>query len=288
MKKLLFILLAALLLTGCGENTTNISNNDTVLFESTKTKFTASDLYNAMKKQDTASPIILNAMEKIAEYEEIDTTEIDKTVEDSVKEAKEQGYESYIEYYYGSMDYYVTQERFNGILSELAKKNVNEKFDEIVSDSLPYKAEVAYFDSEESAKAALDESKNGSKTFAEAASDNGYQQTVEAKVYTDVSDLPVEVKETILSKQDTGLTDIIKSSTIATDNEGNSTITPRYYIVNLITKDINSFKDEFVDYYVANELDSQAMISEYLNKYNLEVHDQDVYEKLKENYGDFR
>ena len=80
-----------------------------------------------------------------------------------------------------------------------------------------------------------------------------------------------------------GLSPIIETSTTITDSEGNSVINPRYYLVNLISKDVEDFRDEFMDL-VVTDVDSNEVISGLLEKYEVSIHDQRAYDLLTATY----
>ena len=121
-------------------------------------------------------------------------------------------------------------------------------------------------------------------TFEYACSENGYSSEITETLYTDTdSDLPVDVKEWVLNTSEPTLSDIIEVSTTVNDSDGNSTVNTRYYLVNLISKNVEDFKEEFVSNIVST-MYKDTVINSLLEKHSISIHDQRIYELLKEEY----
>ena len=223
-------------------------------------------------------------IEKLAIIEGIDVDSIKSEVEESVNQMVEAGYESFIISYYGSVENYKNSSISNAALVDLCENEVNNNFEQYVSDNDPYKAEIVYFDTKEAAEAVLDAVNNNENTFEYACSENGYSSEVTETLYTDTdSDLPVDVKEWVLNTSEPTLSDIIEVSTTVNDSDGNSTVNTRYYLVNLISKNVEDFKEEFVSNIVST-MDKDTVINSLLEKHSISIHDQRIYELLKEEY----
>lgn len=286
MKKLLIVLTCLLLLAGCSKNSSDakITKND-VYWTYGDVSFTSSELYELAKSQDYSGFVISEILNVIAEKEELDLEPIKEELSEEYDSyASISYYKEYLDAYYADKDAYIEDQIVNSIASELMKKVADQNFDQYVEEYVPYKAEVAYFDSTEQAQAVIDAVNNETNTFAYAASENGYTSSIYEEVYTDDADLPIEVKEQI-GITESGVTDIVTTSITATDNDGNSVITPRYYVVNVIDKDANNFKDDFISYIVNNVLVAEEVLNDYMDKYDVEIHDQYVYDKLVETYS---
>ncbi|MBR2578370.1 MAG: hypothetical protein IKE38_05495, partial [Erysipelotrichaceae bacterium] len=230
------------------------------------------------------STYLTNALvKKLAFFEGIDMEEIQKEAEEDAQAAIDAGQEYYIVYYYGSVENYIRQIIPYKALNTLCKSRIEEDFDGYVSRYQPYKAEIVYFDDLEAATAVKEAVDSGENTFAYACAENGYNGIVTETVYTaDDSNLPVEVKDYVAANA-AGLSPIIETSTTITDSEGNSVINPRYYLVNLISKDVEDFRDEFMDL-VVTDVDSNEVISGLLEKYEVSIHDQRAYDLLTATY----
>ncbi len=287
MKKILTVLMSLGLLVACSSNHySSISDGDEVIFtKADGTSYSKQSLYEDMKSNDIADTLKVGLINKLAEYEGIDMEEVENEVSETVDAMVTAGYDQFIITYYGSVSNYKNSTIANQALTKLCENEVTNNFDQYVSDYEPYKAEIVYFDTKEAAQAVLDAVANEENTFEYACTENGYTSEVSETLYTDSdSDLPVDVKDYVLNTETTGLSDVIEVSTTTTDSDGNSTVTPRYYIVNLISKNAEDFKDEFIST-IAEKVDQETLINSLLEKYNIEVHDQSVYEALKDTYG---
>ena len=286
MKKIL-IVLSLILLSACSTNHySKVSDGENVLFSSNdgNISFTKQDLYETMKSNDVAELLKIRIIEKLAIIEGIDVDSIKSEVEESVNQMVEAGYESFIISYYGSVENYKNSSISNAALVDLCENEVNNNFEQYVSDNDPYKAEIVYFDTKEAAEAVLDAVNNNENTFEYACSENGYSSEVTETLYTDTdSDLPVDVKEWVLNTSEPTLSDIIEVSTTVNDSDGNSTVNTRYYLVNLISKNVEDFKEEFVSNIVST-MDKDTVINSLLEKHSISIHDQRIYELLKEEY----
>ena len=286
MKKICLLLICLLTFTACSSNHySSVSDGDEVIYkDGSGNTYTKKDLYESMKSNDITDSLKITLINKLATLEGVDMDTITSEVEESVNALVDGGYESFIISYYGSVDNYQRSYIANQALNALAKSYVESNFNSYVESYNPYKAEIVYFDEKDSAQAVLDAVGNEENTFEYACTENGYDSEVSETLYTDTdSDLPVDVKEYVLNATDTGLSDIIEVTTTTTDSDGNSTVNSRYYLVNLISKNVEDFKDEFVEK-VVSDVDKDTIINTLLEKYNFETHDQRVYELLKETY----
>lgn len=288
MKKILIFTILAFLLVGCSNKEISVSNSDDVIWKSNKTTYTKADLFKAMKAQDYTSIVITDIVNRIGELEGLNIEEIKKTADDTIKEIIDQGGEEYIVYYYGSDENYKNAMVSSSIIEEMLTTKANKTYEEQKAEYAPYKAEVVYFDTKEAAQAAIDATKDEEHTFEYACLVNGYTTEIAAKVYTDVSDLPIEIKDYVLNGAELGISKVIETSTVATDSNGETITKPRYYVINLVSTNADEFKDEFIDFLVNDAINQDEVITEYMQKHNLKVYDQRTYELLKAKYGDFK
>ena len=285
MKKILLVSITLLLLCGCsgGSHDSFVSEADTVIFARPDgSSYTKGDLYESMKQNDISVYLSNDIVTRLAGFEGIDMDAIREEAETDAQAAIDAGQEYYLIYYYGSVENYIEEMIPYKALNGLCKQAVEKDFNTYVNDYHPYKAEIVYFDDMEAAENVLSDVEKGS-TFAYACTANGYTGAVEETVYTDNdSDLPLEVKDYVLNSE-AGLSGIIQSSTTITDADGNSVINPRYYLVNLVSRDVEEFRDEFVDI-VVNDIDQATIINNLLNKYEISIHDQRAFDLLSAMY----
>ena len=237
-----------------------------------------------MKNNDVTDLLKINLIKQLANFEGIDMEEIANSVEEQTNGMIDAGYETFITSYYGTVDNYKKSYIANEALTRLIKAEVEANFETYKEDYNPYKAQIVKFDTKEAAQAVIDAVKNSENTFEYACTENGYTEEVTEKVYSDKSnDLPAEVKEYVLNAKENGLSGVIEVTTAINDSEGNSSVNNTYYLVNLTSKNVEDFRDEFVTL-VSENIDKDTIINKLLEKYNLEVHDQRIYELLKAQY----
>lgn len=283
MKRLFVILLVVFLASGCSKGTyTSVSNADEEIFSSSKTKYTKGDLYSDLKLADYKDVLSNVIIKELATLEGADLNSYQKEAEDYIADLVEQGYDSFIEYYYGGQKAYIESYISYSALNFILGNEVKKDFDKFVNDYVPYKAEIVYFDTLEQANAAIEMAKSGDNTFAYSASQNGYAQEVYESVYLKDENIPTEVKDYVNSA-DKGISGVIETATVITDADGNVSSTPRFYVVNLISKDVNEFTDEFIAT-VSTKVDETAAVNNLIKKHNVKIHDQDIYEILSEKY----
>lgn len=286
MKKVLLVLVCLLALTACGSNHySSVSDGTEVIYKDAEgNSFTKADLYETMKNNDVTDLLKINLIKKLANYEGIDMEEISNSVEEQTNSMIDAGYETFITSYYGTVDNYKKSYIANEALTRLIKAEVEANFETYKEDYNPYKAQIVKFDTKEAAQAVIDAVKDSENTFEYACTENGYTEEITEKVYSDKSnDLPAEVKEYVLNAKENGLSGVIEVTTAINDSEGNSSVNNTYYLVNLTSKNVEDFRDEFVTL-VSENIDKDTIINKLLEKYNLEVHDQRIYELLKAQY----
>ena len=284
MKKILMILLSLLLLCACSNgHDTKISDGDEVIFVSSNNKaYTKADLYSDMMLNDISSYLTNDLITKLAKLEGVDFEVIQKEIDDEITEAIEAGQESFINYYYGSTDNYIKQMIPYKALLELKKAYVLENIYLYVDDYQPFKAQIASFKDLETAEKVAKDLESG-KELPEAAALNGYSEDVTTNLYfVSYNDLPIEVYDYI-SKGQLGQSEMITVTTSSIDEDGNDVENNEYYFVNFVSRDVEEFKDEFVDA-IANNVDQTVVISNLLTKYEINIYDQRAYDLLTSTY----
>lgn len=284
MKKVLICLLLCLALFGCSSNSAKLQDGSEVIWKSKNKSYTKNDLFLDMKASDYSSILLIDMIEKIGEKEGIDTTSFESEAKAEIQDMKDQGYESYIAYYYGSEENYIQNSIISKVYNKLFENEATNNYEDYVEQYVPYKAQIAYFDDEISANKLIEQYKTNDGSFEELASNNGYTLGANEQIYTDESDVPIEVKESVLSMNDGELSSVITSSTYQTSSDGESTVAARYYVVLLVSKDANNFKDEFIEELKNTLLDQTVVTNKYLEKYNVTMHDQVSYDYLHTNF----
>lgn len=275
MKKLLALLIALLVLTGCGKGYSKINNGDDVIFTDGKTPYTKQDLYKVLKVS-SESAIETDILNKIADNLEIDRNKIEETVDETLEMYASIGYDQ--ETLNSYRDYLIS----DGILIELGKIYVSDHFDELVEKDVPVLMQMAYFSDEETANKFIEQVKNGS-TFESAAAENGYGNNCSTAVYTDTDNLPIDVKDYLNKTDTTGLSPIITYTVSSTDADGNINDTNTYYVLNVSSKNVEDYKDDYIEKRASET--SEDMIKEYFfETHEIKFYDQDIYEMMKAKY----
>ena len=284
MKKLLLCISLSIMLLACSSNSSiKINNADEVIYSSDKVSYTKQNLFDDMRKNDYSAKVASSILNQTAIADGIDLT----TTEEELAE----GYDYYVEMlgqetvnsYFGSKENYIKSYKTTEIISKYFEKEILDDYDTFVNEYKPYKAEIIYFDDESSADATIELYNNGENTFAYAASESGYASEVSATIYTDKSDLPVDVKSVALNASGPLTTKVI-TSTVQTEANGVSVTKDRYYVVNIISVDSEEIKDEFITHLVSNYLDSAATVAKVLNDHNVKFYDQTTYDLMKAAY----
>lgn len=282
MKKILVVLLTLIALTACSsKGYSSITNSDDVIFKGPDGQYTKAELYKSLKVV-SEQPIVDDIVKKIATIEKVDFDQIDVEVEEEVQTVIDQGYEFYIQYYYGSIDTYKEIVKSAKLYEALKKNYAAEKYDETVVVDTPVKMQVAYFETEEECDNAIKDIGSGS-TFDTAVLNNGFAGDPQVKVYLDSDDLPIQVKTYVKEAKETGLSNKIVTTTTSTDADGKEVITSRYYLVNIVDKDVNNYKDEYITIKVS-DVEDATLINYLFSKYDVKFYDQDLYEIMSKAY----
>jgi len=276
MKKLLLVLVILLTLCGCSKaEYSQVSNGSDLIYEGTS-KLTKADLYKKLKL--TGADAIENLIiEKIAEIEGIDV----QAEEDAlIEELKNAGYyDYYVAYYFGSEEALINYFHADTVLTALEKKEVNDNFDEYVTEYAPVKMQVVYFDDIETANKIIEDVNTG-MTFAEAAVANGYAGEPSSQVYLDTDDaIPVEVKSYVNETNTLGISTVITSLSTTTDTDGNEVEAAKYYVLFIDSRDASEFKEDFLNV-VLYEFNSDEFKTQLFQEHEVEYFDQDLYDLM--------
>ena len=279
MKKVITLLFALLLLVGCSsKGYSKLSDGSEVIFTGPNNEsFTKNDLYESLKIS-SVDAVENDILDKIAESEELDLTDVETEADGLVEMYQQLGYETYIIQYYGSIEafrkYYIS----SGILTLLTNRYVEENYEIFKASDKPVKMKMASFETEEIANKVIEEVNNGS-TFEMACANNGYTSEVSETIYLDSdSDLDYNVKDYLNSTDTTGLSTVIES-----DSDDDTHV---YYVLDITDRDVDNFKDEYITEKVA-DCDSDDVKNYMFNKHDIEFYDQDIYELMKSEYEVF-
>lgn len=283
MKKILIALFTLLLLVGCSEKGySQLSNGNDVIFKGPDMVYTKNDLYKSLKliSEDAVESDILA---KIAENLEVDMSDVEEEADEMIELYRTMGYESAIISYYGSIENYRELYINSSIIVKLDETYIEDNFDSLTQEDKPIKMQLAYFNDEESANQLIEKINNGS-TFESAAAELGFGSDCSVGVYLDSdSALPIAVKSYLNETATTGVSSVIVSQDSTTDADGNIVTTETYYVLNIVSRDANEFKDEYVN--AKLQVIDDEVVKEYLfNNHEIKFFDQDIYEMMKAKY----
>lgn len=284
MKKILAIICALFVLAACSDQQTLVSDGSTAVIDGDGIVYTKQDLFEDLKKNDFSSIIRADLTERLANFEEIDLETINGKVEDYFTELKAQ----YADSYETMMSYYGGEESFREtitssyLLDALIKKYCDYNFDSLVQEYSPVLAKVQSFSDEDKAKTMIENINNG-MSFEEACEEAGVSTVPTETVYTTASDIDSQLKDWFYDCEVGLSASPVVVLTDTTGSDGAVTTTKSYYVIEVLEKDANEFKDEFYSS-IGSELDTTSVFNYYFNKYNVEVYDQSVYEVLSETY----
>ena len=282
MKKVITLLFALLLLVGCSsKGYSKLSDGSEVIFTGPNNEsFTKNDLYESLKIS-SVDAVENDILDKIAESEELDLTDVEAEADELVEMYQQLGYETYIIQYYGSIEAFKKYYMSSGILTLLTNLYVEENYEIFKADDKPVKMKMANFETEEIANKVIEEVNNGS-TFEMACANNGYTNEVSEAIYLDSdSDLDYNIKEYLNSTDTTGLSTVIEGSASNTNEDLHI-----YYVLDITDRDVDNFKDEYITEKVA-DCDSDDVKNYMFNKHDIEFYDQDIYELMKSEYEVF-
>jgi len=287
MKKILVLFACLLMLVGCSDdNHTAKYNDDTVIYQIGDKKFTNNDLYNIVSNYDYSSIIEDELLISLGKAEGIDTEQFNEGAEEYVTTLM--FYSSYygVDYLssYGGEENAKRAYIATSCQTELTRNYVKADFDSYVEDHSPVLAQYAYFEDEESAKNVIEMVNNGS-TFEMASADNGYTETLDNGVFVKSDNsVPSEVKEAIFNGN-LGISSVILSVKTITDTDGNETQTPYYYVVNIVSKNVEDFEDKFIERIVGGDfLDLTEITNYYISLHDVHFYDQNAYDYMSSKY----
>jgi hypothetical protein len=283
MKKLLIIALAALMLTGCYDVTTKISDPKTVLITLDGATITKGDVYNIMSQADPYPAVVaLTLSKKIILEKEVGRTDAIKAAADTAKAAfieaadddlegalKEAGYDTIDEMYENK---FIVEAQSDFLVGNY----LNTTYSTVSSTYAPRKARIIKIDKEADATAALAAIKAG-QSFTDVAKKYGVTGfNTEQAIYYTGSELPQPVLTFLKDASLPTLSDVIKDST-----------NDFYYIVQISVADASKIQTEVVDFFKKQPSFVELALLGYYQSNNFTIYDRALYDMISAQYPDY-
>lgn len=283
MKKLLIISILALALAGCGDAYAKITEARTAIVSIGDTSITRGQLYDLMMNQDPASTVITMAKQVILDEKVEVTDEIREAATKSLEEIKESfgeefsdyitrfGYKDEAEYIEKALIPFAQQDA-------LVKEYVTENFEDLATTYFPRKVRVLQTKTEDDAKAAINEVKEGSNF-----------ETVAAK-YSSATTYKGELK---LVHSESGypavVTTFLKTALnpTLTAEPLKDTTTNLFYVVQVVESQPTRYQDEAIEALIELSSIADKMFIELFEEGGFEVYDKIIFDLLKSDYSQY-
>lgn len=279
MKKLLVILSLSLVLVGCGNKTTNVSNSKDVLIKVGNQSITVGQVYSQMMATDSTAIIKQMASRIIFDIEvpmdDALKAEADTQLQEFVDSVGE-NLDIYLQYYgYKDKDDYYN----NGIIpslqqEKLVRNYLTDNFDAIAAGYRPKKIRLIEITDATLASEALAEIKAGVdfSVVAEKYSTSNYPGDEE--LVNNKSSIPSVVVDFI------DYLTIPTLSNVLTDGSTN-------YIVQVTNADTNKLKDEIIESFTFDSSFTDKTLETYFVKYNFTIYDKTVFDLFVQTYPNY-
>lgn len=279
MKKLLVILSLSLVLVGCGNKTTNVSNSSDVLIKVGNQSITVGQVYSQMMATDSTAIIKQMAsriiFDKEVPMDDALKAEADTQLQEFIDSVGE-NLDVYLQYYgYKDKDDYYN----NGIIpslqqEKLVRNYLTENFDAVAAGYRPKKIRLIEITDATLAAEALAEIKAGVdfSVVAEKYSTSTYPGDEE--LVNNTSSIPSVVIEFIDYLTTPTLSEVL------TDGTTN-------YIVQVTNADTNKLKDEIIESFTFDSTFTDKTLESYFVKYNFTIYDKSVYDLFIQTYPNY-
>lgn len=281
MKKLIILLTTLLVLTGCKDAVTKVSE-DEKLFKVGEYEFSKSELYDTMKRTDRGTLILQDAQAVLSESVEL-TDDMKKEAQEMVDGFKEifgEEFEKTLNQIgFDSEEAYMEELIYPDLkFKSLTKTHVEEKFEDYASEYKPLKARILQVDPSkaEEIHASIKESKDFDKVAKENAMETSEYKGAEQLYLVKSTQFPASVSNYLKDVKEAGLSDIIKNDT-----------TESTYIIEVTEIDANNMKDEVVENLINNKDISKTIVSKLFKEHDFKLYDKVIYDHIKENFPEY-
>lgn len=286
-KQALFLLSSLLLLSGCSGANATIKDADEAIMKIGDITYTKGDEYELLKTSSGANMTVELIRQAIMDKEVKRTDEIKQEALDQYNQLAESNED--IETQLQSAGYADKDEYIEKVLipsaqsTRFIEKYIEDGKSDIKKNYKPSVVKIIQCDDEKTANKALKAIQDGTeldKVYEEYASTSSTYTNEDTLITTNSTDLPTRLINTMYKQKEAGVADEV----FTLDDDSTSTTA---YVAILV----NNNYDEILDTVKENlssgsEISTEALVY-YLKKYNFEVHDQSVFDYLKENNPDY-
>lgn len=283
MKKLLIIGVLALVLAGCGDAYAKITNARNAIVSIGNKSVTRGQLFDLMMNQDPASTVITMAKQIILDEKVEVTDEIRADAAKSLEEIKESFGTQFTDYikrfgYKDEADYLEKALIPFAQQDALVKKYVTENFETLATSYFPRKVRVIQTKTEEDAKAAINEVKDG-----------GNFETVAAK-YSSATAYKGELK---LVHSESGYPAIVTTflktalNPTLTAEPLKDTTTNLFYVVQVVEAQPTRYQEEAIEALIELSSIAEKMFVELFKEGGFKVYDKIIFDLLKSDYSQY-
>lgn len=286
-KQTLFLLSAALLLTGCQQVGTNIEKADQPIMTIGSTTYTKGDEYSLLKHSSGAKMSVELIRQAIMDKEIKRTDEIKKEAEkqydqlaqnnpDIETQLQQAGYKDKTEYIDKVLIPSVQSNKLIDTYFIDAKEKIKKEYK-------PSLVKIIQCDDEKTAQKALDAYKDGvelDKIYEEYVSPSATYTNQDTLITTSSTDLPTRLINTMAKQKKAGIANEIFKM------EDNETATTAYVAI-LVNNNYDNILEQIKQNLSTDSTISTQAFAYFLEKYNFEVHDQFVFDYLKANNPEY-
>ena len=281
MKKLILLLVFALLIISCSSNytnNTNVSFNKEILFKVGDKEVTKGSIYKMLTYDKNMPYLIISlAQAKLLDQLIPTTDEITKKAKEEVEKTKNQLGENFEQMLKDVRNQ--TEAEFLGSVIEgikretFIKDQISKNKDKLLAQFQPTKLNYLAYDKEEDAKKALESLKTG-----KSAIETSKEVPVSTKLNSVLTDsivtknaIPSILRDSNDPKLENGVVDKIY----------NDSALNIFYVIKWIESDYKKLADEFNDFAIGNSEITNKIMADTMKEYKFKVYEQSIYENIK-------
>lgn len=279
-KTLLAALLLLVVLAGCSDKYTKVSDSNAVVMTIGSVEVKKSQLYGFLVANDGANSTLDAVMNHITEQNVERTAELEEEAKESLKNLKSalgDEFTSFIKGYgYDSEEtYYEEVVLYNARNAKLIAKYIETKFDTLALTQKPRKVQVIEIADKDKAASAL-EKLNAGEAFSVVGKEFGSTSFYgKEEILTSSSSLDPAI-----------LTRIVNTTSPTFYKEVLEGEKGKFYLVNVVEGDPEKFKAEAIETLANNSSISDEATRHFLKEAGFKIYDKSIYNQLKQTAPD--